>query len=258
MVKHLEPVPLPAGECRMWDEIEKAIISLLEHCGVRHEAGAPLGPNEFIAEVVPIPYADFQRGAVPGWWLRAVLLHVHDTWGACRQVSEHVLALRAYLQRRMRAVNSDWFDDYLAVTVSDELRLHVFCFLVCSETIRDKMRSAYWVDDGHFLVPDLDKRSCRSPLPVKLLASELVRRGCAGESEALWVSRQLARLDAHCRHTEAAIEEFVSFPDGAAWNLGKRFTNLQAAFTELARVLLDADVAVDIYSHCDFGPAADE
>lgn len=232
------------------DEYEQVVVKLFEHCGFTYDPGPPRKPNEsWYIEVVEIPYAHLEKKMIPGYWVRCVALHLYDTRRACDHVSEYMRHIPAFLLRGKSAVTAEWLEDMPSIDVSDELRFHVFCFLTVSETVRDKIRGNR-DDMMPHLVPISTMHRYKPRLAVEDLSPKLAKRGHLSESDAVWVMQQLSLLDMHCRRTRNAIKRLVSEPDAPAEQLVQRFANVQAAMLDLARLLIEADYAVDTWEKC--------
>lgn len=226
---------------------ERVVIRLFEHCGFTYAPSLrPEHGEVYARELMEVPWGDFLEMVVPASWVRSVALHLHDTRQACDDVAEYLQLIPEYLNCGHGEMPSDWQEEHLPVVVSDELRLHVFCLIAFSEFIRAQVRSKL-DDKTHYLVPASPTRVPRPPRWAKALSQELSSRGYLSDSEAVGVSRQLSSLCTRCAQTRQAIDEFVSASEEPAEVLIQRFSNVQAAVLDLARVLIEAEHAVDVW-----------
>lgn len=226
---------------------ERAVIRLFEHCEFTYDPGPPPRPNEpYAQDLVDIPWDDLSNKVIRGYWIRSVALHLRYTREACDDVFNYLRLMPDFLTRGWEAMPLEWQEDHLPVPVSDELRLHVFCLIAFSESIRDEIRSSLG-DKARCLVPTLSSRRARSSDWVAALAGYLVTPGGLAESDALWVARQLSGLSGGCARTRQAIEELVHSTDGDSESMIQAFSNVQAAMLDLARVLIEAEYAVDVW-----------
>lgn len=232
------------------DVYEGAVVRLFEYCGFRYDPGELPDPKEFYAaEMLEIPYQEFEQRVVSGYWVRTVALHLGDARTACNDVSEYVRLIPRYLKYGHKGMRSEWLDEYLPVPVSDELRFHVFCFLTLSETIRDKIRSN---QDGRVphLIPDVPVRRHRPPVWAKALSKHIALHTGLPEPNCQRVARQLSRLGPCCAQLRDAIDVFASPTEDAMEAQIQAFSNVQATMLEMARLLIEADYAVDVWAEC--------
>ncbi len=232
------------------DPYEAVLVRLFEHCGFAYDPGPLPEPDKRGGnEVVGIPYAEFQQHKVPGYWLRSVALHLGDTRRAADDVSQYLGLIGRFVEKGEQAMPEDWLEEHLPVTVSDDLRAHVFWFLTYSETIRDHLR-ARLEDAARLLVPAAPRRRYVSRVPIETVSRYVARLGSISCEEAEWTVRQLAKLDIHARITRDALDELTSVCDGHASALVHAFSNVQRAMLDVARVLLEADYAADLWGRC--------
>lgn len=230
------------------DIYEQVVIKIFEHCGFRYEPGPTPGPNEFYAvEVAEIPHGDFLQKIIPGYWVRSAAVNLGDARRACDDVSNYLQLVPVFFQNGKDALSEEWLDRHLPTIVSDELRLHVFCFLSASESIRDEIRLN--LNSAQLLVPRPPVRQYESSQQIDVLAQSLVTCADLTETDAEWAAQRLSDLDIHCKQTRDSIDEFVSDVEVPVDILIQRFANVQAAMLELARILIDVDYAVDVLGY---------
>ncbi|MHB0998862.1 MAG: HEAT repeat domain-containing protein [Armatimonadota bacterium] len=227
---------------REFHDYEQIIVKIFEHCGFSYDPGEPSEPNkDWIAEIVGIPYAEFRRKIVPGYWLRSVALHLNDTRRACDDIIAILRRVSRGLQREGPSAADSLQDQTVAlkIYVGEELRSHVFWFLTPSETIRDIILTHNEIES---LTPAPHSRRYRSHLSTENLAADLSRHGLLPEVEALEVARHLVHLEMQCRRTRAAIDELISNPDTPADELFQRFTDVQSVMLDTAQLILRVDL----------------